>query len=403
MKKIVILGSSSAGVKIIEAIRSNGSADKITVIALDGHYPYERNAFASFIAQDITPEQVFCKAKDFYDQNSVNVVLDKKVARINVKRRIVFMEDKEQFEYDVLVVTDTPDNKFPGIKGTNKTGVYGFKKLKDIDQLSGVVPLIDVIVIQSDTFVGLQAAAALIKRGKEVILVTSRNGFITTQFGDYASQWLVAHFQKANLQIMRDDQIEEILGDRDAKAVRIKNGKVYHAQAIIITEGEEDLRLFADTGLQMNKRIEVDDQFRTNIESIYAVDQVSAKLDSEPITPKAILDEQGLVVAAAINGEKRPLQLPVVSKNLSIEGLTMSVLGRAETGSEIEVRQSFDQEAGQYKALYLRGEQLVGAVLINMESEKDELLRLITEKGCIEAVRTGQTDAQDVSTELVDN
>lgn len=403
MKKIVIIGSSSAGVKIIEAIRSKGSEDEITVITLDGHYPYERNAFASFIAKDITPEEVFCKAKDFYDQNNVNVVLDKKITRINVKRRTIFMEDKERFEYDICVITDTPENRFPGIKGANKTGVYGVKKLKDMDHLFGVIPVYDLIVIQSDTFVGLQIAAALVKRGKEVIFVTSRKGFITTQFGDYAAQWLVTQFEKANVRIMRDDKIEEILGDKDAKAVRIKDGKVYSAQAIILTEGEEDLRLFTDTGLQMNKRIEVNDQFRTNIESIFAIDQVSAQINSEPITPIDVLDEQGLTVAAAINGETRPLQLPVESKSLSMDGLIMSVLGKVETGPEIEVQQLFDQELGQYKAIYIQGEQFVGAVLINMESEKDELLRLITEKGCVQTEEAGQIGQQDVSPELVDN
>jgi NAD(P)H-nitrite reductase large subunit len=68
MKRIVILGSSVAGAKIIEEIRRNDSSSEITIIAFDGHYPYKRDAFASFISKEITPENVFYRSKDFYEQ-----------------------------------------------------------------------------------------------------------------------------------------------------------------------------------------------------------------------------------------------------------------------------------------------------------------------------------------------
>ena len=178
MKRIVILGSSAAGVKAIEDIRASGPESEITLIAFDGHYPYYRDTFAPYIAKEIDAPKVFCKAKEFYVKNNVNVILDKKLSRINAKRRIICMEDKERIEYDILIVTDTPENQFPDIKGTNKTGIYGYKKLKCIDQLFNAVPLIDTVAVQSDSFTGLQAAAALVKRGKEVIFITSENGFI---------------------------------------------------------------------------------------------------------------------------------------------------------------------------------------------------------------------------------
>ena len=55
MKKIVILGSSPVGVKVIEEVRGRGSADEITLIAFDGHYPYQRDAFAAMLAKDEPP------------------------------------------------------------------------------------------------------------------------------------------------------------------------------------------------------------------------------------------------------------------------------------------------------------------------------------------------------------
>jgi len=44
-----------------------------------------KGIIAAMLAKEIAPEQVFSKAKDFYAQNNVNVILDRKIARINVK------------------------------------------------------------------------------------------------------------------------------------------------------------------------------------------------------------------------------------------------------------------------------------------------------------------------------
>ena len=417
MKRIVLLGSSAAGVKMIEEIRASELACEITLIALDGHYPYQRDAFAPFLAGDISPENVFCRAKDFFETNHVHVILDKKITRINTKKRIIFTEDKERIEYDVLVVTDTPDNKFPNIKGTHKAGVYGYKKLKDIELIFNSVPLIDTIAIQSDSFTGLQAAAALIKRGKEVILISSKNGFISTHFQGDVAQWLASKFESVGFQIMGDDKIDEILGDKEVKAIRVKEGKVYSTQVVIFMECDEDLKLFADPGLRMKKQIEVNDQFQSSIESIYAVDQTSTLKNSEPVTPSLALEGQGIIVAAALNDQQRSIEALGAVLSFNMDGLVITALGQVEPKAGIEVRSTFDQEAGSYKCLFLDGEQLVGAVLVNAESEKDELLRLITEKRPVEAVSVQPVsdevnsctrDAEqggegDVSTELVDS
>ena len=187
---------------------------------------------------------------------------------------------------------------------------------------------------------------------------------------------------------MRDNGINEILGDKDAKAVRLNEGKVFSSQVIIFTECREDLRLFTDSGLQVDGKIKVNDQFQTNIESIYAVDQVSILKDSEPITPWSVLQEQGFTVAAAINDQQRSSETSPTVLNLNVEGLTITVIGQTKLMTTTEIRRTFDEEIGSYRGLYLEDNCLVGAVLVNAESEKDELLKVITEKGCIEPAHT---------------
>jgi len=418
MKKIVILGSSAAGAKAIEEVRRTDPSSEITVIAFDGHYPYRRDAFASFIANEIEPKDVFCRSMDFYERHRVNVILDKTISRVNLKRRKILTEEKEQIDYDTLIVTDTPENRFPDIRGTHKDGVFGYRKLKDIDQIVNILPLIETVAVQSDSFSGLQAALAFVKRKKETILISSEDSFLNRHFEAETLEWLMGAFEEKGLRIMRASAISEILGDRDAKAVRLQSGKVFAAEVVLFGETDEDLRLFSNSDLKVNGKINVDAQCRTNIAGVFAVDQACSLSVSDPVTPLSVLEEQGKAVAAAVSGEEQPICWPVRLRHLNTERLAITVLGETKVSEEIEVRRAFNRESGAYEGLYTDNNRLVGAVLINNEGKKSELLRSINEKTDIgpaqkEAAKAvepssregdmTETGSENVSTELVDN
>src|SRR3989338_6495324 len=133
MKKILVLGSSIAGVKAIEEIR-RFEPDCAATILTDGEYPYDRGLFAPILAKEVDYKKIFYKPNDYYEKNRVTVVTGKKNARINPKKGKVTTDDKQAFEGDVLIITDAPGYKLPEIKGVNKNGVYTLQQLTELDQ-----------------------------------------------------------------------------------------------------------------------------------------------------------------------------------------------------------------------------------------------------------------------------
>lgn len=417
MKRIVILGGSAAGIKVIEEIRRTDSSSEITIISFDGHYPYKRDAFAPFIAKDIAPENVFCRPKDFFDQNKAQIILDKKISRINLKRKKIFMEDKEQIDYDILIVTDTPENRYPDIKGTTKENVYGYKKLKDIDRMVNDLSIVKTVAIQSNSFAGLQAAVSFNKRGKEVILVTAKDDFLNRHFEPDVVNWITTQLEEKGLRIMQDNCVMEILGDKEAKAVRLQSGKVFSAEIVLFTETDEDLRIFTGSDFKIGKAIQVDNKFQTNIEGVFAVDQTCNQRVSEPVTPVSILEVQGEIVAAVINGQDRGYELPIYCGNTRTDGLVITIVGDIED-SQAAVQKSFDSETATYTAIYRKDNRLIGAILVNKDEEIDGILNCIHQKTDIPVVEPGNIEdaagivsencsdegaAENVSTELIDN
>ncbi len=322
MKKILILGSSIAGVKAIEEIRRFEPDCEATILT-DGEYPYDRGLFAPVLSKEVDYKKIFYKPNDYYEKNRINVVVGQKIARINLKKCKVTTDDKQAFEGDVLIVTDAPGYKLPEIRGVNKNGVYTLQQLTDLNQILDFLPLIDTVLIQSDSNRGVSIAAAFLKRDKEVIWVVSSDQIAQDLLNADTTGKLAAAAQENMLRVVAANPIAEILGEGDVKAIRLKSGKVLATQIIIFPDAPVDFKILTDPAVTIDGKIRVNEQFQTGIEGVFALDAaclpvprsgtysagqagVSADLGQESagFLLVTVLEQQGAAVAAALKNPK---------------------------------------------------------------------------------------------------
>ena len=278
MANIVVLGSAISGGKGVEEFKSAGRSSQVIIVSLDGHYPYDRKLFAQCIEKDIDPERIFYKPKKFYQDQKIDVILDQTVSRINFKKRKIFLEkedQKSQIDFDLLFIAEPPAYRWPDIKGTNKTGVYGLKTLKDIEGLIKNIPLVETMTFEIQDVNDLEIAVAFAKAGKEVLVITSGQDISYSEEQVEHLAELKQTLETHKGRIIRETSIEEILGEADVKAVRLKSGKVIATQTVAFGNLKSDLRLLFEAPLQTaNNKILVNEQFKTNIDYIYAMGDV---------------------------------------------------------------------------------------------------------------------------------
>ena len=320
MKRILILGSSIAGVKAIEEIR-RFEPDCAATILTDGQYPYDRGLFAPVLSKEADYKKIFYKPGDYYEKNRINVVTGQKIARVNLRKCKVTTDDKEAFEGDVLIITDAPGYKLPEIKGVNKNGVHALQQLKELDQILDFLPLIDTVAIQSDSGRGLSIAVAFLKRDKEVIWAVSSDQVARKFLDSDAGGKMTAAVQEKRLRMVAGNPIAEILGEGDAKAVRLKSGKVFAAQIVVFPDAQADLKLFIDPAVTIEGGIRVNEQFQTGIEGVFALDAACLPVqrsgtysageaganrgqENAGFLLVTVLEQQGAAVAAALKTVK---------------------------------------------------------------------------------------------------
>jgi len=90
----LITGNSSAGVACIEGIREIDKAGNITVVSDENIFNYSRPLISYLLGNRVKKKNMFFRSRNFYDENKVNLVLDNKAKKLDVKRKIVYFANR---------------------------------------------------------------------------------------------------------------------------------------------------------------------------------------------------------------------------------------------------------------------------------------------------------------------
>ena len=317
-------------VKAFETIRAADSESDLTIFTIEGVYPYQRELFADFFLKKVREDKFFYKPKEFYESKRITVILERPIARVSFKKKRITTEEKDQIDFDVLIIADTPQIKFPEIKGTGKSGVFTLRRLADLKKMMSALPLVETVVIESSSLDGLRLADAFKKKGKEVILAVPSKGILSEWITEESSSTLRQALEENGIRLVTENSIAEILGEGKMKAIRLKSGKVMAGEMAVFTETLPDLRIFADTELEMDQRILVDASFRTNVEGVFAFGPV-ARFRGEQhnvydVSAFSQLEDFGKILASNIAGENisfcpsfQPVEIMIGHRTITLE------------------------------------------------------------------------------------
>ncbi|MDP8266082.1 MAG: FAD-dependent oxidoreductase [Candidatus Aceula meridiana] len=380
MGKIVLIGNTQLVVEAIEEIRFHDRESEITLFCPEGILPYDASRLNAFLEKEISEDELSYKPFDFYTQENVNLVLDKKIIKVYTKRKRVVTAEKEQIPFDVLILEDKGTIRFADIKGTQKKGVFHLKTFADVKDFVESFSLVDVIAVEADSLSLVKAACALQAANKEVILVSSTNYLLPKSLDRHTAQALSEFLEEKGIRLVMNSSIVEVLGDAEVKAIRLKNGKVLESQIVVLAGAYRDLTLFEK---QEDMPIEsapthtkIGEMFL--FEELKESDSAEKGDDFEDILLNS--NEHGRVVGAAAIGQVRDFKRPLREVSLKVFDAALFLAGQTkQQGGCIEYLKS-DASTKTYKKVFVKDNLVVGAALINCVQQQDEFKRYIEER-----------------------
>ncbi len=398
MKQYIVIGNSAAGIAAVEAIRGKDRDSKITVISDEDYTAYCRCVLSYFLAGDAPENKLIYRPKQFYKENNIELLLNKKVTRVDPQKNRVVLEDNEKLGYDKLIIATGSSPKFPDIKGIRKSGISGFRTIKDIKEVIGMLPVVKTAVCLGGGLIGLKAAYALRKRGLEVKVIVKSKQILSQLLDKPGADIIQGHLESHGIEIVTGADVSEFLGEGELKAVKLDSGKVIGCEIAIIGKGvSPNVGLVKNTDIRVDEGIILDSCLKTSVDNIFAAgdcaetyDIATEKSQVNALWPNAV--EQGALAGKNMAGDTLEYPGSIGMNSVDFFDLPVISMGIVKEEPDMEVLSSIDTKNKLYRKIVLKNNCVKGVILLGKIENSGVFLKLIKEKTDVSALKKDLLD-----------
>lgn len=386
----IIIGNGVAATSAIEIIREIDKKSKITIISDEQYVNYSRPLISYFLKRKVILKKMFFREKDFYKDNKVELILNKKAIKLDVKQKFVILSDRRKIPFDKLLITTGGTPIIPDIKGGNYQGVFTFTKFSDAQRIERYIKdnKVKQAVVIGAGLIGLKATEALVELGIKVTIVELADRILSTTFDRKASGIIEKALEKIGCRLITNNTVVEIKGkNKKTCAVILKDRKKIAAPLVIVAIGvRPNIELVKNTSIKVNKGILVDNFMQTNVKDVYAAGDCCEARDmllnsrrTIAIWPAAA--RQGKIAGFNMAGRKKEYEGSFAMNSVELCGI--ATISAGETNSQknnYQILEHFEPNKSVYKKIVIENKRIIGAIFVGDIERSGIYTGLIKEK-----------------------
>ncbi|MBO0742735.1 MAG: NAD(P)/FAD-dependent oxidoreductase [Hyphomicrobiaceae bacterium] len=386
-ERLLVVGAGMAGFKLVEELTMlcPGGFD-ITMVGAEAHLPYNRVLLSSLLAGDVQAGDLQLRPQPWYCDNGIELLTGLECRRLDPLERRVTLAGGASLTYDRLVLaTGSTAVRLP-VPGRELAGVMTLRDLADVAALQRTRPGTAAVVIGGG-LLGVEAAHGLASRGARVRLVHLMPRLMERQLDARSAALLAAAMRGKGIEVILEAQTAAVAGAGRAEHVRLRDGRLYPAELVVMAVGIRPATTLARTGgLQIGRGVKVDDGFATSVPNIYAIGECAEHRGAccglvEPAY------EQAKALARRLAGMPARYESGVMGAALKVSGIPVVSMGDFEGGGAEAILLE-DERAALYRKLVVRDGRLAGAVLFGDTAEALWYRDLIRQQAPIAPIRS---------------
>lgn len=381
MKRHVIIGGGIAALSAASAIREH-STDPLTIISAEKTAAYSPMLTPYYISGRIPYDALFLCDSSFYRQKKIQARLGSTAVKLDHSASKVYLSDGSTADYDSLLIATGSHSVGIPVAGCNLPGVHTLYTVSDARHIKESLQRANTVAILGAGLIAARLIDVLHLMRKMIIVVEMQERILPAVLDRDGSLILQERMKREGIKLYLERRVSRIEAADDDKRLYLDDGTVLEADAVIVATGvEPNVGVAAGSGIKLGQRIPVDESCRTNIPDVYAagdvtetIDPITGNYQANPTWFNAVM--QGRTAGSNMTGLN--LQLPgLVRANIfSLFGLPVASIGLIP--SENQRYQAVSRrEQDEYRCIYTRGDQLVGAVLIGDVTEAGLIRQLI--------------------------
>ena len=365
--KLVMVGNGMAGVRTLEeVIKLEPDLYDITVFGAEPYPNYNRIMLSPVLAGEEGIKDIILNDLDWYKDNNITLHLNKKVVRIDRKKKIVYAEDGTEAAYDRLLLATGSNPFMLPVPGKDLQGVIGYRDIQDTNTMIDASSKYKHAVVIGGGLLGLEAANGLAIRGMDVTVVHIMPWLMERQLDQSSAKMLQKSLEAKGLKFLMEKQTQELVGDATGRvnAIRFKDGTEIPADLLVMAVGiRPNTALAESAGIHCNRGIVVNDTMQTYDPSIYAVGECVSHRGTAYGLVAPLFDMAKVCANHLARMGIARYQGSVTSTKLKVTGIDLFSAGDFSGGDETDEILMHDAAGGVYKKLVLKEDKLIGAVM----------------------------------------
>lgn len=384
MRKIVVIGGGMVAARFVEnVLKHDKSGIELHVVGEEQGGTYNRIMLSPVLTQETTFEEIRTHTPAWYAQNGITLHDGVRAIQVDKDLQTVQLSNGKTLPYDELVLATGATSFMPPIPNIEGHGVFGYRTLKDTqDILQRSQGTIGAIILGGGVL-GLEAANGLVSRGIKTTVVHMATHIMNRQLDFEAASIVQKYLEAKGVEFKLNTTIESFsLIDGHLIGANLANGDWVRCGTAIVAAGiRPDDRLVQNV-VACNNGILVDEHLQTNQAHIYAIgdcarfEGVNTGLVETGYRQADVL-ASNLVLGTQLSHVNAP-----ISTRLKVTGVDVYSDGVIEGGEGYEVLTLKNALNNSYRKAVIRDNKLVGALCINDLTDSKTFSAMIHSKEC---------------------
>jgi len=402
---VVIVGAGQGGAQTAMALRQLKYAGSVIVIGEEPELPYERPALSKeYLAGDKAFEKMLLRPATFWAERNVTMRLGHRVTAVDPAKHEVTTADGATIGYGTLVWATGGTPRKLSCHGHELGGVHYVRERADVDKMKAELDGATNVVVVGAGYIGLEAAAVLRKKEKNVTVLEAQDRVLSRVAGEALSRFFEAEHRAKGVDIRLGVEvvsIEETNGR--ASGVRLKSGDVLPADLVVVGIGiraavEPLIAAGAERGGAGSDGVLVDLLGKTTLPDVFAVGDCAAH--ANPFAAGRVVrlesvqnaTDQATVVAKLLSGTLGEGEhydaVPWFWSNQY--DLRLQTVGISTDHDDVVVRG--DPRSRAFSVVYLRGGKVVALDCINKTKDYVQGKALVTAGKTVDRAKLADAD-----------
>lgn len=369
---VVIIGGGAAGLGAADMLRREGYDGPLTMISADDWPPYDRpNLSKDFLVGAAPDEWMRLRLPDFYREQNIDLVLNSRVAALDIPRKRVQLENGKTYGFEALLIATGAEPVHLKIEGATDSQIHYLRTFADSRAIVARAKSANRAAVVGASFIGLEVAASMRTIGLTVDVIAPENQPLERVMGPEVGRMIRGLHEAHGVVFHLGATVRRI----DGSKLTLTGGATLDADFVVLGVGvRPSLTLAEQAGLAIDRGIVVDEYLETSAPGVFAAGDVARWPDphsGEKIRVEhwVVAEQQGQVAAKNILGQRHRFDAVPFFWSQHYD-VAINYVGHAERWDSVEIEG--DLNAHNCAVSYKRGGRTLAVATMSRDLQSLE-------------------------------